>query len=224
MNVRAEWLAPLEGMQTPGEGLPVIARSALSGVSRLLADEVEGRDEAISHLDEIASLRPEKPVRDSARNDSGILEHYSATALFLSCARRIRPDFRPTTADAQLIVHICRLLGGMPLAIELAAAWVRVLPLAEIARQLEAGLDLLATTQRDASPCHRSMRAAFDHSWQLLSARERSILRQLAVFRGGCTAEAAAAVAGASLLRPESGRPGRQVVAAGRTRRSLRSA
>jgi len=200
LNVRAEWLAPLAGMRTPGEGLPVIARSALSGVSRLLADEVEGRDEAISHLDEIASLCPAKPVRDSARNDSGTLEHYSATALFLACARRICPDFRPTADDAQLITHICRLLDGMPLAIELAAAWVRVLPLAEIACRLEAGLDLLATTQRDVSPRHRSMRAAFDHSWRLLSARERGILRQLAVFRGGCTAEAAAVVAGANLL------------------------
>ena len=114
--------------------------------------------------------------------------------------RRVRPDFQPDADAARHIVRICRLADGLPLAIELTAAWVRALPLAEIARRLEAGLDLLATTQRDVPARHRSMRAAFDHSWRLLSAHERSILRQLSVFRGGCTAEAAEAVTGATVL------------------------
>jgi predicted ATPase/DNA-binding SARP family transcriptional activator len=190
LNVRAEWLAPLEGMQTPGD------------LEREDAKEDEEHEARRTRSDALGSSRfvDFAPLRDFVFQTSPDLEHYSATALFLACARRIRPDFRPTADDAQLIAHICRLLGGMPLAIELAAAWVRVLPLAEIARRLETGLDLLATTQRDVSPRHRSMRAAFDHSWRLLSARERGILRQLAVFRGGCTAEAAAAVAGANLL------------------------
>jgi predicted ATPase/DNA-binding SARP family transcriptional activator len=193
LNVRAEWLAPLEGMRTPGDW------------EREDAKEDEEHETRRTRSDALGSSRfvDFAPLRDFVFQSSPDLENYSATALFLACARRIRPDFRPTADDAQRITHICRLLGGMPLAIELAAAWVRVLPLAEIARRLETGLDLLATTQRDASPRHRSMRAAFDHSWRLLSARERSILRQLAVFRGGCTAEAAAAVAGANLLRPE---------------------
>ncbi|MDQ1300863.1 MAG: hypothetical protein QG637_783 [Chloroflexota bacterium] len=207
LNVRAEWLAPLEGMQTPGEdlterGMPSTSSGqALSGARRF--SRAESKDAERSGL-EVASFDSALQTTQSSAHAKRAcleeLESHSATALFLSCARRIRPDFRPTTADAQLIVHICRLLGGVPLAIELAAAWVRVLPLAEIARRLEAGLDLLATTQRDASPRHRSMRAAFDHSWRLLAARERGILRQLAVFRGGCTAEAATAVASASML------------------------
>jgi predicted ATPase len=71
------------------------------------------------------------------------LNSYSATALFLNCVLRLRPDFRPTAADARAIAHICRLLEGTPLAIELAAAWTRVLPLAEIARDLEQGMSLL---------------------------------------------------------------------------------
>ena len=133
LNVRAEWLAPLEGMRTPEE-TPVtphlsaseasagVARSTLSGGSRRLADEVDGRDDAIPDMEEIASLRPARPMRDSARNDTEVLEHFSATALFLACVRRVRPDFQPTADDARHIIHICRLLEGYPLAIELAAA------------------------------------------------------------------------------------------------------
>ena len=128
------------------------------------------------------------------------LDAHAATQLFLHHARHVRPDLRPDADAARLIAHICRLVDGLPLAIELTAAWVRALPLAEIARRLEAGLDLLATTQRDVPARHRSMRAAFDHSWRLLSAHERSILRQLSIFRGGCTAEAAEVVTGAALL------------------------
>ena len=163
-----------------------------------MADGVEGRDEAIPNMVEIASLRPAKPVRDSARNDVEWLERYSATALFLACVRRVRPDFQPAADDARQIVHICRLLDGYPLAIELAAAWTRTMPLAKIAHELAHGLDVLTTTMRDVPPRHRSMAAAFDHSWRLLSPREQSILRQLSVFNGSWTEEAAEAVAGAT--------------------------
>ena len=221
LNVRAEWLAPLEGLALPPDD-EVSLRGAGSAPkpSQAESESLRGAGSAPKQSptsEEIPSHRPADTMRDGARNDFILdlseadllasptpappdLEAHAATALFLSCARRIRPGLRPTTEDAQRIVDVCRLLDGMPLAIELAAAWVRALPLAEIARRLEAGLDLLATTQRDASPRHRSMRAAFDHSWRLLSAHERSILRQLSVFRGGCTAEAAEAVAGATVL------------------------
>ena len=137
-------------------------------------------------------------MRDSARNDTEVLEHYSATALFLACVRRVRPDFQPTADDARHIIHICRLLEGYPLAIELAAALVRTLPLARIARELEHGLACLTTTMRDVPARHRSMVAAFDHSWRLLSPREQSLLRQLSVFNGSVTDEAAEAIAGAT--------------------------
>ena len=105
----------------------------------------------------------------------------------------------PTAAEAQTIAYICRLLEGVPLAIEMAAAWTRVLPLDEIARRLEHGLDLLTTTMRGVPERQRSMVATFDHSWRLLTAAERSILCQLSVFRGGFTLEAAEKVAGAGL-------------------------
>ena len=152
-----------------------------------------------------------------SRSTPAALERYSATALFLACVRRVQPDFRPTAHDARRIVHICRLLEGSPLAIELAAAWIRALPLEQIKRELEHGLDLLATTMRDVEPRHRSMTAAFDHSWRLLTASERSILRQLSVFRGGCTREAAHEVTGATVA-DLPGLTGRVLAAAGGAR------
>ena len=127
------------------------------------------------------------------------LAHYSATALFLACARRLRSDFEPTGDDARTIGRICRLLGGMPLGIELAAAWTRTLSLAEIASRLERGMDLLRNSARDVPTRHRSITAAFDYSWRMLSTRQRSVMRQLAVFRGDFANDAAQAVAAASL-------------------------
>jgi tetratricopeptide (TPR) repeat protein len=96
-------------------------------------------------------------------------------------------------------MHICRLVDGMPLAIELAAAWVRTLSCLEIAQEIERGLDFLRVSARDIPRRHHSLRAVFDHSWHLLSEDERCVLRRLSVFRGGFTREAAEYVAGATL-------------------------
>ena len=81
--------------------------------------------------------------------------------------------------------------GGMPLALELAAGWLRVLPLEAIADELEAGLELLAAEDAPVDPRHRTMRAVFDASWAALSARERAALERLAAFHGGFTEVAA---------------------------------
>lgn len=126
-------------------------------------------------------------------------ETYSAVALFVQAARRVRADFVLTAADHTAVTHICQLVEGMPLALELAATWVRLLSCAEIAAEIERGLDFLSSTMRDAPPRQRSLRATFDYSWNLLSPGERRILCQLAVFQGGFTREAAAQVAGATL-------------------------
>jgi predicted ATPase/DNA-binding SARP family transcriptional activator/Tfp pilus assembly protein PilF len=134
---------------------------------------------------------PMAPVDDWAR--------YAAPRLFLHCIRRLQPAFQPTPAEATAILQICRSLEGMPLGIELAAAWVRTLPLPAIVHEMAHSLTLLTTSLRDMPARHRSMSALFDHSWRLLTARERSLLRQFAVFRGGCTRAAAAAVTGATL-------------------------
>jgi tetratricopeptide (TPR) repeat protein len=90
-------------------------------------------------------------------------------------------------------------VGGMPLGILLAAAWLTILTPAEIAAEIEASLDFLETDLRDVPERQRSMRAVFDHSWNLLTAREQAVMQALSVFRGGFSREAAHQVAGATL-------------------------
>jgi len=127
------------------------------------------------------------------------LADYSAVQLFVQRARQVQPDVALDEATLTTIVQICQHVAGMPLAIELAAAGVRTLSLAEFERQIGAHLDVLATTFRDVPIRHRSLRVVFDHSWQLLSEEERALFSRLAVFRGGWTLAAAEQVAGATV-------------------------
>jgi DNA-binding SARP family transcriptional activator/predicted ATPase len=127
------------------------------------------------------------------------LGEYAAVALFVQRARHASPGFALNEADLAGIAHICRLVEGMPLAIELAATWSRMLSPAEIAQEIELGLDVLSASLRDLPERHRSMRVVFDRSWQRLSAEEQQVLSQLSVFRGGFGRQAAEQVAGASL-------------------------
>jgi predicted ATPase/transcriptional regulator with XRE-family HTH domain/Tfp pilus assembly protein PilF len=127
------------------------------------------------------------------------LEKFSAVQLFLQRARQVRIDFEFSVEDCPEVVRICRLVEGMPLAIELAAAWVPLLSCQEIADEIERGLDILATRLRDVPGRQRSLRAVFDHSWGLLGMEEQRALCQLSIFQGGFQREAAQAVAGASL-------------------------
>jgi predicted ATPase/DNA-binding SARP family transcriptional activator len=137
--------------------------------------------------------------RNAAEWPEGITpEGYSAVELFVQCARRARPGFS-LNEEASCVVRICQLVEGMPLGIELAAAWIRALSCQTIAQELEQSLDLLTTTWYNLPPHHRSMRAVFDRSWKLLSAAERDVLKRLSVFRDEFRAEEAANVAGASL-------------------------
>jgi predicted ATPase len=85
------------------------------------------------------------------------------------------------------------------LALELAAAWVGVLSCREIAQEIQGNMDFLTTSMRDIPARHRSIRATFDHSWNLLSNEERRVLCQLAVFHGGFDRKAAHQIAGASI-------------------------
>jgi predicted ATPase/transcriptional regulator with XRE-family HTH domain len=126
-------------------------------------------------------------------------EETSAVALFLQTARRSHSGFALSADERACVARICRLVEGMPLALELAAAWVRVLPPCEIAGEIERTLDFLAAAARDLPARHRSLRAVFDHSQNLLSGEERTAFRALAVFRGGFRREAAEWVAGATL-------------------------
>jgi predicted ATPase len=124
---------------------------------------------------------------------------YSAVKLFLQSARRAQPRFEAASDDVAALTRICRLLGGMPLAIEIAAGWTQALSLDRIAAEIQKGLDFLETDVRAVPERHRSMQVIIDPTWERLSQTEQETFAALSVFRGGFTLEAAAAVAGANL-------------------------
>jgi predicted ATPase/Flp pilus assembly protein TadD len=122
-----------------------------------------------------------------------------APQLFIQCARRYRPAFDPA-AQAEAIGEICRLTGGLPLALEIAAAWMRSYDCQEIARLIAQGLDFLTNPYRDAPARQRSIRAIFTSTWEQLSPEQQSVLAAMSVFRTGFTVQAAVFVAEASVL------------------------
>jgi len=126
------------------------------------------------------------------------LDEYSALQLFVERAQRVDTSFAPQPALPAMI-RICQLVEGMPLAIELAAAWVRLLSCEEIAQEIERSLDFLATSMRDVPQRHRSLRAVFDHSWQLLTEDEKRAVSTLSIFCSGFQREAAQEIAAADL-------------------------
>jgi predicted ATPase len=122
-----------------------------------------------------------------------------AIQLFLQGASRVYTDFALSEENLPHVTRICQLLEGVPLGIELASAWVRVLSCERIAAEIQRDLDFLTTSLRDVPERHRSMRVVFDHSYARLSDTERDVFCKLSVFRGGFRQEAAEKVAGASL-------------------------
>jgi non-specific serine/threonine protein kinase len=123
------------------------------------------------------------------------LPHYEASSLFVERARTVRPDFSVTGGNAMAIAQVCYRLDGMPLAIELAAARVRVLSVEQISIRLDDSFRLLTGGGRSVLPRQRTLRATMDWSYGLLSEDERALFRNLSVFAGGFTLEAAEAVA-----------------------------
>jgi len=127
------------------------------------------------------------------------LEDYPAVCLFVENARRTLPGYTLSDGDQRAVVRICELVEGMPLSLELASAWVSLMPAREIAQEIDRNLDFLSTTLRNIPERHRSVRALFEHSYQRLSEEERRVVRRLSIFRGSFDREAAEQVAGASL-------------------------
>ncbi|MEZ4735088.1 MAG: BTAD domain-containing putative transcriptional regulator [Caldilineaceae bacterium] len=122
-----------------------------------------------------------------------------AVQLFVQSAQRARPNFILASEQEQ-VARICRLVDGAPLALELAAAWVKVLSCQQIAEEIAHNLDILTTRYQNIPSRHRSMRAVLEQTWQLLTPDEQQTLLHLPVFEGGFGQEAAREVAGASLL------------------------
>ena len=127
------------------------------------------------------------------------LQHYAAVQLFFETARRVRPNIVFQADELQYIARICRMVGGMPLGIILAATWVEHLAPATIAAELTRGFDLLAAELRDLPERQRSMRTILDYSWQRLTPGEQTVFMRLSIFPGGFNRITAQAVVDASL-------------------------
>ena len=125
-------------------------------------------------------------------------ETTDAVQLFRERAQRVAPRFDLKAALPD-VLRVCDLLGGSPLGLELAAGWAGLLSVAEIAEEIGRDLEFLSTNTHNVSERHRSLRAAFETSWRLLSEKEQAVLAKISVFRGGFRREAAGAVAGATI-------------------------
>jgi predicted ATPase/DNA-binding SARP family transcriptional activator/tetratricopeptide (TPR) repeat protein len=151
--------------------------------------------ELLFHLGGLSIPSPEDV---SQKDPIATIHSFTAPQLFLSVIERTQPGYRITYKDALAINRICQLVEGMPLGVELAAAWSDTISLPEIADRAEQSFDHLQVNWEDHPPRHRSMRAAIDTSWILLDEVERSAFARLSVFRSGFSSEAGQSVAGVS--------------------------
>jgi DNA-binding SARP family transcriptional activator len=127
------------------------------------------------------------------------LNSFSAVKLFLRATHQVKPLFKPTKDDWQYVGEICRLVGGMPLAIEMASSWLELLSLPEIVKEIRSGLAFFETEIRDIPERQHNLYTVFNYSWKMLNEKEREQFSQLTIFRGGFTREAAEKVVGISL-------------------------
>ncbi len=181
--------------QVVGAAPTVAALMAASSGSKVLVTSRETlriageRAFVVPPLGVPANAGPSKPATET------LLES-EAVRLFIARAHSVGIDFALTEANAEIAAAICRRLDGLPLAIELAAARLAHLTPATLLTRLERRLPLLTSGGRDQPDRHQTMRAAIVWSYDLLQPEEQGMLRRLAVFRGGCTLEAADAVTG----------------------------
>jgi predicted ATPase/Tfp pilus assembly protein PilF len=143
------------------------------------------------------SLRPLPPLELPPEGaDAAEAATYPAIRLFTDRAAAVWPGFAVTPDSVAAVVRICTALDGLPLAIELAAARLRSLPVEEVARRLDDRFRLLSRGDRAAPLRHRTLRAVVEWSWDLLDDDERTMARRLSVFAGGATLDAAERVCG----------------------------
>ena len=141
----------------------------------------------------------ELPFPQSEDLTPGEALHFESVQLFVQRAKRARPDFELTPETLSGVVRICKMVDGLPLGLELAAAWIHIMPPREIAVEIDKSFDFLETRVRNVPERHQSLRSAFEQSWRLLGRREQAVLRRLSVFKGGFRRAAAGEVSGATI-------------------------
>ena len=205
------WFVSLAAVVDPALVEPTIAQ--VLGVRTDLADHLAGRD-VLLVLDNLEQLLPQAATTVSSlpskllvtsreRLNLALEQEYpvptlplaEGIALFVQRARQLRPDFQPDPEVASIV----RRLDGLPLAVELAAARVKVLPPEQIVARLGKSLDLLTSGTRDAPERQRTLRATIEWSYDLLDEDERLLFARLSVFAGSFDFDAAEAVAAADL-------------------------
>ncbi|TVP54008.1 MAG: hypothetical protein EA351_14085, partial [Gemmatimonadales bacterium] len=207
-------LAPGEGDSGVAVGRYLSHRSGL-----LVLDNLEHLLDAVGFIAELLDRAPDLRIvvtsRESLRlhtewvlpvegleipsDASDDPDGCGSVRLFTEAARRGKGVFRIDEGNRRSVGRICRLVEGIPLAIELAATWTRAMSLDEIGRELEKSRGFLARDFRDGPERHRSLEAAFEHSWSLLDEGLRAVLAGLSVFRGSFDRDAAGEVTGAGL-------------------------
>ena len=177
--------------EAPGVKLLITSRHRLNLREEWLFDLT-----GLTYPEEGRETKDEGPKSDNPLPHTPY-ETYSALQLFVQQARRLRHTFSPSADDWQAIIRLCQLLEGLPLGIELAAAWIRQTDCAGIVAQLAQEPARLTTSLYNVPDRHRSLTAVFYHSWNLLTKKEQHCFARLSVFRNSFSAAAAAAVAGA---------------------------
>jgi predicted ATPase/DNA-binding SARP family transcriptional activator len=182
------WLLVLDNVEhLVAEAAPLV-RALLERVAMLTVLVTSRQRLGIDGEQEFALL----PLPTPRRSDPpGRLLEYASVQLFVDRARAVRPEFQMTEANAAAVAQLCDRLEGLPLALELAAARAQVLSPTQMLDHLERRFDFLVSRRRDAAARHRTLRAALDGSYQLLSPELRQFFARLSVFRGGWTLEAA---------------------------------
>ncbi len=217
---------PLQSVSDPGHVVGTIARSLglfdgegdldqrliahLEGRRLLLVlDNFEQVVDAAPALAAIVAASPDLKVAVTSRTRLRVsgeqelpldpLTRDDAVTLFLDRARAVRPDFQPDEAELDAIGVICDRLDCLPLALELAAARVKLLAPTAMLGRLERSLELLTSGSRDAPARHRALRETIDWSYELLDDDQKLLFRRLSVFAGGCSLEAVEDVCGGDL-------------------------
>lgn len=175
-----------------------------AGFAQMLAEECPGLRVLVTSRMPLGTLH-ERVVRIEGlgpQPETGRAAQSSpAYRLFEHHARISAPDFELTDDDAQLFAELHDLVAGSPLALELAARWCRVSPLATIVSEIRENLDFLNTEDSELPERHRGSRAVFDYSWALMSDDDRSVLAKMGIFVGSFGYEAAARVADLTLIQ-----------------------
>ena len=198
---KARSLLILDGCEHLIDAVAKLTDQLLQGTEELkiLATTREWLSIREEHLVQLSPLTVPGP---GVRSVEGVAQ-YPSVALFVSRARLVSPNFSLGPANAEHVAEVCRRLDGIPLAIELAAARLKVLSVGQLVERLDQQFALLAGTARDLPPHQQTLETTLDWSFDFLGGAERALFTRLSVFNGGFTLEAAESVCSGGLVDRE---------------------